>query len=198
VTFAIVRAPWLLVAPVALFPGCFLIVGDLPPPLPEEAAAAGATESAVGDGGGGSGGKQGTPGPGGGPSSGGSAGAAGGQASNECDTDHDDHLARGECGGEDCDDTDPEIFPEQPEYFAEPRDNGTYDYDCSGHPELEQTDAIVCTGFSLLSCPTDQQGFLGSLPACGEKGRWGKCVTNSLLNTCEEPATVTSSVMRCH
>lgn len=178
----------MLLASVALFPGCFLIVGDLPPPQPEDEAAAGATDSSVGGGG-----AQGTPGPGGGPSSAGSGGAPGG-----CDTDHDGHLARGTCGGEDCDDGDPEIFPEQPDYFAEPRDNGSYDYDCSGHPEQEQTDALVCTGFSLLNCPTDQQGFLGSLPACGEEGRWGKCVTNSLLNTCEEPATATSSVMRCH
>jgi hypothetical protein len=125
---------------------------------------------------------------------GGEGGGAGSPAS--CDADHDEHLAEGQCGGGDCDDNDANVSPAQSDYFDEPQPRVDFDYDCSGAPEREQTEPIVCMGLALVDCPTDKTGFLGTLPACGEIGNWGKCVQGSALEPCIEDV-VTTPRMRC-
>jgi hypothetical protein len=185
VKFAILRASLLLAAPVALFPGCFLIVGDLPPPLPEDEAAAGATDSAGG-------GSSGAP-----ASAGGSAGSPGsaGATSNACDRDADGHDAEGACGGDDCDDQNPDVHPEQSKHFGA-RSSVDYDYDCDGKQEQEQMKAIICSELPIGDCTTEE-GFLDTLPACGEPGVWGRCAKQGTLNTCMNQPTDNERVMRC-
>lgn len=181
---------WLLLA------SCSLVVGELPEPLPEGGPGAGAagaggttggTSARAGDG---SVGDAGHPGPGGVGS-----GTSGNAAS--CDADHDEHLAEGKCGGDDCDDNDPDVRPDQSDYFDESQPRVGYDYDCSGAPDREQSEPIVCMGLAPIECPTEETGFLGALPACGEVGNWGKCVQGSALEPCVEDV-VTTPRMRCH
>jgi hypothetical protein len=176
---------------------CSLVVGELPEPLPENGPMAGSAGQTRG----GSAQAGGEPSVGeagnaalSGDSTGGSG--VGGSAAN-CDADHDEQLAKGKCGGDDCDDTDSNVSPDQTDYFDEPQPRVDYDYDCSGAPEREQTEPIVCTGLTVVECPTDQTGFLGVLPACGEVGNWGTCVKGSALEPCVEDV-VTTPRMRCH
>lgn len=182
---------WLLLA------SCSLVVGELPEPLPEGGPGAGAAgaggttggtlaragEGSVGDGGGHT------------APAGEGSGTSGNAAS--CDADQDDHLAEGKCGGDDCDDNDANVQPDQSDYFDESQPRVDYDYDCSGAPDREQSAPIVCMGLTLIECPTEQTGFLGTLPACGEVGNWGTCVKGSALDPCVEDV-VTTPRMRCH
>jgi hypothetical protein len=205
---------WLLAA------ACSLVVGELPEPLPERGgplAGAGADAGGGAETGGTMGvprgGAESTAGVdslggaesyGGTPSSGqagepmahagdGTGNAAGtGNSVDPCDVDGDEHLAKGKCGGDDCDDTDDRVWPGQPDYFAERQANVGFDYDCSGEPELEETKAVACAG--LVSCPSGT-GFLESLPACGEVGDYGTCKSAGL--GCEGQVIDNQHVMRC-
>lgn len=208
VRFTAVRA-WRIGAVMVWLPAasCSLVVGELPEPLPEGGPLAGV--GAAGQSTGGSSAQAaGEPPVGdagnaavmvGGDSTGGSGAAGSGAAGSatSCDADHDEHLAQGKCGGDDCDDSDANVSPDQSDYFDESQPRVDYDYDCSGAPEREQTEPIVCTGLTVIECPTDQSGFLGTLPACGEVGKWGKCAKGSALEPCVEDV-VTTQTMRCH
>jgi hypothetical protein len=155
--------------------------------VPEAEAAAGAPDAASG---GGSGPQ----------ASGGSSGGnlpLAGNAGADCDQDGDQHLARGRCGGDDCDDSDADVSPDQTGYFADRHETVGYDYDCSGAPEQEHLVVVDCSGLSLVTCPTEDVGFLGSLPMCGQGGRWGRCVKDAVLNTCEELTIEEELAMRC-
>jgi hypothetical protein len=114
-----------------------------------------------------------------------------------CDADHDQRLAEGECGGDDCDDSDANVFTGQGEYFDERQARVDYDYDCSGAPEQEQLEPIVCSGVSVEACPTTQMGFLQTLPPCGEPGEWGTCEKRSLLDVCDKKIVDAERIMRC-
>jgi hypothetical protein len=127
------------------------------------------------------------------PDAGHSAGASAGEAN--CDADHDQHLAEGKCGGDDCDDSDANVFTGQAEYFDERQARVDYDYDCSGAPEQEQLEPIVCPGVPVGACPTTQMGFLQTLPPCGEPGVWGTCEKRELL--CDEKPVDVGRIMRC-
>jgi hypothetical protein len=187
VTFEARRAQsvrWLLL--LGIFgSACSLVVGELPP---AEGGSPAGGASAGGD----SGKLPPTSGTAGTSATAGTAGAT------TCDADHDGHKAQGPCGGDDCDDTDPDVFPKQPKYFPT-RSMGQakvgYDYNCDGKLEQEQQAPVVCLGVNLTACPTDE-GFLGSLPACGDTGRWGKCVKGTL--TCDESVSDAMQQMRCH
>lgn len=186
------RCPW---RPLGAFvwlssAACTLVVGELPEPVPEDGPLAGGGSSSSAS----SGGQGGVAAAG---SSGGDA-AQGGDANPECDQDGDEHLARGKCGGDDCDDSDADVSPDQTEYFADRDEVVGYDYDCSGGPEQEQQAAVVCSGLTVGPCPTDETGFLGSLPACGEVGRWGICIKTPPLDTCDEMVRDELTRMRCH
>lgn len=112
-----------------------------------------------------------------------------------CDADRDGHQAEGKCGGDDCDDSDADVFTQQPKYFSARQDNVGYDYDCNGKPQQEQPAPVVCMGIDLTACPTGE-GFLRTLPACGVIGKWGKCVKGTL--TCDEQVIDDMRPMRCH
>jgi hypothetical protein len=188
--------------------GCGLVVGDLPEPR-TEGASSGGSAGTGGAGAGGAGAAAGAGATGGGSAgaagqAGGSAGASGGQAGtggtaggpscDPCDCDDDGSLALA-CGGDDCDDHDPRVHPGQSGWFDKPADNPAigFDYDCSGQDEREHTQAVQCGALSLANCGT-VQGFLDSLPACGEAGTWGACKTNVLA--CEKDP-ISQKVMRC-
>jgi len=213
------------VALLATFPvACSLVIGELPEPLSDvgsmaggadgdsgssglggAGAAAGSEDSGLagaaagGDAAGG--GTDGPPVAGGAPNSGqggepsGQSGAGGG--ADVCDADRDMHRASGVCGGDDCDDGDPQVSPAQTNYFASRQPNVDFDYNCGGGPEQEQMAAVVCSGL-IGACPTSVSGFLGKLPACGEEGAWGTCVQSPPLNTCDQMVIDAQRRMRCH
>jgi hypothetical protein len=52
----------------------------------------------------------------------------------------------------DCDDNDPQVHPGQLEWFALPRANGSFDYDCSGAEELRYPTFTPCPDLDN-SCP---------------------------------------------
>jgi hypothetical protein len=112
-----------------------------------------------------------------------------------CDADRDGHPAEGKCAGDDCDDTDADVFTKQPKYFSARQANVGYDYDCSGRPQQEQAAAVVCMGLDLTACSSDE-GFLRTLPVCGATGKWGKCVKGTL--TCDEQVIDDMRPMKCH
>lgn len=118
-----------------------------------------------------------------------------------CDRDGDTHLARGECGGDDCDDDDPKVRPSQTQYFSVPSSNPDvgFDYDCDGQSTRDPSQPLLsCPG--LLVCPNSStQGFHGTLPTCGETGSWGACKLQHLLGlglTCSNDP-ITTLPMRC-
>jgi hypothetical protein len=132
----------------------------------------------------------------GGAQLGGADGAGGaGTIPDPCDVDRDKHRAQGLCGGDDCDDGDPQVSPEQAGYFASRQPNVDFDYNCDDAPEQEQMAAVVCS--TLSACPTGTSGFLDVLPACGEVGAWGKCVKTPPLNTCDKMVIDAQRRMRC-
>jgi hypothetical protein len=131
-------------------------------------------------------------------SSGASSGGAtsGGTAAAGCDIDGDHHASTGKCGGDDCDDHDARVSPDQSSYFAERQSQVDFDYDCNGEEEQEQPAAIVCSGVAVGECPTES-GFLKTLPACGEMGMWGTCKKTPPLNTCDASVVDVARRMRC-
>jgi hypothetical protein len=176
VTFEARRArsvSWLLL--LGIFgSSCSLVVGKLPPA--EDGSAAGGAPAG------------GEPGNMAGSGTSGTSGTG-------CDADHDGHEAEGTCGGDDCDDTDANVFAKQTEYFKTRQENVGFDYNCDGKLEQEQSAPVICMGVNLTNCPTGE-GFLGSLPSCGETGRWGTCLKGTL--TCSEQVSDEAKVMRCH
>lgn len=142
--------------------------------------AAGAAGSGGAAGGGGttaSGGAGGTTASGGAGGAGAGAGGAGGTGGapgcpKPCDCDNDNHNAAGGlCGGDDCDDTDANVYPGQIGYFPKPAKNGTFDYDCSGTVEKKYGTVLNCV---IALCPAGQ-GYFGAAPACGSAADWGVC-----------------------
>jgi hypothetical protein len=128
----------------------------------------------------------------------GAAGAAGGSSVTDiCDRDGDQFRAQTACGGDDCDDTDAQVAPDQLAYFASRQANVDFDYNCDGSAEQEQTAAVVCSGLSLGACATEVEGFLGSLPPCGDVGPWGRCTKTPPLNTCDKMVIDAQRRMRC-
>ena len=50
--------------------------------------------------------------------------------------------------GDDCDDTDPDVFPGQTAFFTAPRSDGSWDYDCDGVETLE----LIAVSSSSSTC----------------------------------------------
>lgn len=127
------------------------------------------------------------------------AGVPSGSCSDPCDCDDDGYAAEGTCGGDDCDDDDPRVHPEQGAYFPARSDNASvgFDYDCSDAVERDPAQATVirCNDLDLLSCE-DAQGFHDALPPCGEVGAWGTCEWKGVL--CSAVVLDSSVVARCH
>ena len=137
-------------------------------------------------------------------SSGGAAtGGMGGELPNgclrECDCDADDFLAEGLCGGNDCDDHDDRVRPNQTLYFAVASTNPNigFDYDCSDTLERDPgqgATAISCLDLDLLAC-SGAQGFHTTMPACGTAGAWGTCQGVAVL--CSAVTLDATAIARC-
>jgi hypothetical protein len=180
--------------------GCSLIMEDLPPP-PDEGAAGSESEAGSGSGGdssagaaGGGGviGAAGTPAAGGEAGAGGTSGGGTSSCADECDCDGDGAPAQGVCGGDDCDDDDPDTLPGQEKFFYGERAAGGWDYDCSGQIELEH-EALDCSG--IPSCNLVDQGFVVPEPQCGTDQDWGRCVDDSVICMTN---TLSSEPVNCH
>lgn len=98
----------------------------------------------------------------------------------------------------DCDDTDPDVHPNQKKYFTEPRADGTFDYDCDGD-ETKEYGALAfrsCTvcirpraicsiglGYSDDACNQVPAAFFGiTPPQCGKPGTLFRC---KITGNCE-------------
>lgn len=185
--------------------GCGLLL-ELPEPVEQESVL-GAGDADGGLGGSGVRASAGAASGGGGSGSGGThvvpEGGNGGEAADgceePCDCDGDNYLAKGACGGDDCDDEDEEVHPDQGLYFAARAQSDIvgFDYDCSGAIERDpaQGSAISCAALSLGVCE-DAQGFHGTQPPCGLPGAWGACEEVTL--SCKAVVLDDSAVARCH
>ena len=101
-------------------------------------------------------------------------------AADPCDQDGDGHKAMGlTCGGDDCCDADPKVYPGQTAYFATPTACGGYDYDCDG-VTMAQYGLANCQS-SVLSCSGD--GF-NQITACGVEASFSVCASSGLLSPC--------------
>jgi hypothetical protein len=91
----------------------------------------------------------------------------------------------------DCYDANPDARPGQNRYFTQHRGDGSFDYDCDGSATpAEQIVSGGCKQITLLGYPTHcwaDEGWQGSVPGCGQQGRW--------LDSCEV-ATLSCSLMK--
>jgi hypothetical protein len=75
--------------------------------------------------------------------------------------------------GSDCADTDPAAHPGQVAFFNVPtKGTKTFDYNCDGLEEKQHPSPANCI-LSGMTCVGD--GWVGTVPACGTNGTWGKC-----------------------
>lgn len=169
----------LLIAALASLGACELVLGSLPPVKQHDGGAGGA---------------------GGAPStsasSSSSTSSSGGGSC--CDCDGDQVLAKGICGGTDCDDHDDRVYPGEPIYYGEPTSDPTlgFDWDCSGTAEQDPTllKTVDC-GVIGLPCAAGT-GFLAKVPpACGESAPWGSCMQDGL--GCVPAVVEQAKVMTC-
>ncbi len=119
------------------------------------------------------------------------------ECADDCDCDEDGEKAMA-CGGEDCDDHDDRVYPEQPLFFGEASSNSDvgFDYNCSGGAEREpELNAILSCG-KLLQLGCEGEGFKDQKPACGATGTWGECEWDGLK--CVFSPLVESERMKCH
>jgi hypothetical protein len=137
-----------------------------------------------------------------GPTNAGSSGSSGpttgtGGACCDCDGDH-FHAEGTTCGGNDCDDHDPLVYPGEPTYYPTRAKNPAigFDYDCSGQPDpdpaLNQT---VNCGLIGLPCAANEGYLQQTPPACGMPGPWGKCMQQNL--SCVNDVIDAARVMTC-
>lgn len=94
-----------------------------------------------------------------------------------CDEDG-DGFESAACGGPDCCDTDPNVFPGQTGFFDAPSACGTWDFDCSGSVEVESDWPVsVCRYVNydggVRGCPGGSmpESWLDEAPECGEEGQ---------------------------
>jgi hypothetical protein len=122
----------------------------------------------------------------------GQAGGGGSGGVDPCaDPDKDMDLASAvECGGTDCDDSDPDVFVGQTNFFEKARANGSFDYDCNG-VEQREFETFKCSG---VSCTAKFNVFIGDPakpPACGSPAAFGDC--NGFCQT----SNLITKPMRC-
>jgi hypothetical protein len=111
-------------------------------------------------------------------------------ATSSCDRDGDGHLAAGApCFGDDCCDTDPNVYPGQTAYFTAPSQCGGFDYDCDGAATPQY--GLANCAWAGLGCAGD--GFVDST-ACGATAPFSVCASTGLL-TCA--ASVGSLTQAC-
>ncbi|AUX45446.1 uncharacterized protein SOCE26_069370 [Sorangium cellulosum] len=151
----------------------------------------GASSSGGGDGGagGGSGASTSSAGPATSSSSSASSGSGGGGPVN-CDVDEDGYRSATCEGGDDCNDNNRLVHPNQPSTFYDTpiSPGGGFDYDCSGGEERELP-AVSCSG---LVCTAATNVFLANV-RCGSRGPLGNCNT-----LCQSMITYPDSIRACH
>jgi hypothetical protein len=138
---------------------------------------------------------------GGGGSTGASTSTTGGAGTTPCCDCDGDGVNGPQCAmmpPVDCDDMNRDVHPNQTMFFDKPADmNRGYDYDCSNAIERE-FGSVDCNALLGVMCNTMTEAFLGTTPpACGQPGKWGKCVLSGGVN-CVEDVKDTSRVVRCH
>ncbi len=99
-----------------------------------------------------------------------------------CDMDCDGVLAPS-CGGDDCCDSDPDVFPGQTEFFETANECGDYDYNCDGDEQKRGGAGDVCER-KAFSCE-EKQGFVGFVPNCGDRGAWVRCTSWQAFGGCD-------------
>lgn len=86
----------------------------------------------------------------------------------------------------DCDDNNPNVFPGQTAFFASPRANGSFDYDCDGKETPRDTQSergCHRVGNSPAGNCVAHTGWAGGVPNCGQAGAWlDDCDTVSSFN----------------
>ena len=110
-----------------------------------------------------------------------------------CDCDGDGQTAKGSCGGKDCDDSNPNVFEGQTKFFAIPRANGSFDYDCND-AETPQQGKVQCVG---ALCVTKNVAGLYADPVCGAVQQWATC-TPTTLGCNVTPSPTTTVQVLCH
>lgn len=177
---------------VALGGGCELVLGTLPkakqhPDGGSSTGGAGGTGGTIATGGAGTTNTTGSTSTGG--------GAGGGEC---CDCDGDHILAKGLCGGTDCDDGDKRVYPDQPVYYAEASPNPAvgFDWDCNGKPEQDPS-LLVTVDCGLIGLPCAAgTGYLAKVPPpCGQGAPWGSCKQDGL--GCVQAVVEQNKVMTC-
>ncbi len=130
----------------------------------------------------------------GGGGTGGSPSGSGGASCCDCDGDGVDAIGP-LCNGTDCNDHNEFVYPGEPTYYTTANENG-FDWDCTNEPEPYPawSKPITC-GFIGLPCNGAGKGFLGTVPACGQKGNFGEC-TGTLL-PCKEHVIEYDKPMAC-
>jgi hypothetical protein len=198
-----------------LVSGCFVVI-DLPEgsdtaPDAGVGGIGGSGASAASGGSGASGGSAGSlggsAGGGGTAGAGNSGGVAGGGGSAgttcinpPCDCDNDGHDAEGgSCGGDDCDDTDPEVFTGQTAWFTKPNKQRTFEYDCKNGPE-KRYGIVSCGLGDILNCDKKAAGYYDGSAGCGEQVAFGKCQWDGsagLAGMCVE-SKLSDGPVECH
>lgn len=103
----------------------------------------------------------------------------------------------------DCDDNDPDVHPNQLQYFVTPRADGSYDYDCSGHddPEIDQTFGGCTVSFQPFTCQPMGAGWSTTVPACGVTASYAdSCSSNYdvvCMSFCEQPPAMCTACWEC-
>ena len=67
----------------------------------------------------------------------------------------------------DCYDSNPNAYPGQPQWFADHRGDGSFDYNCTTSVERYYTNTAATCRFSNFSC-SGSDGWNGTAPACGQ------------------------------
>ncbi|MFT6162101.1 MAG: hypothetical protein ACJA00_004699, partial [Myxococcota bacterium] len=74
----------------------------------------------------------------------------------------------------DCYDSNANVRPNQTQFFSFHRGDGNFDYDCNFAAERNEdlvASGSCSSGFLGLSC-SDNGGFIGNVPQCGQDGLW--------------------------
>ena len=162
------------------------------------ASGAGGDAGAAGAGGAGAGGAgAGGAGAGGAGAGGGGAAGAGGSGCvlfmDPCDLDCDGHqrVDPVACpGGDDCCDSDADVFPGQTKWFTTSSACGSFDYDCDKTETQRIGQGSKCVGCNFFDC-CHTPGYEGAPPPCGVSGP----VTGCKAFCAEDDA---SRVQECH
>jgi len=96
------------------------------------------------------------------------------EAGQSCDKDHDGVLAPG-CGGTDCCDKDPNVFPGQTSFFAGRNECGTFDYDCDELETSRWTVVGKACSWCVVYCCADDSTYIAEPPECGQSAEVAGC-----------------------